>query len=114
MARADRSARSQLRKQTVLMAFQQVENNLDATRMLNQLIQEQDSAIGLCKMDSRRSKCSVSFRHDSYLNVITAQTAVGEAALTFYRAVVCRYIRIGILLPYCSHGIALLGQTLDG
>jgi hypothetical protein len=43
-----------------------------------------------------------SVRYHSGLNVSTAQTALlnaREAALTFYRAVVGRHIRIGMLLP---------------
>ena len=89
-------------RQTVLTAFQQVENNLAAVGILNQVIQEQDSAIG----SARRTLDDASVRYhsgtDSYLNVITAQTALlnaREATLTFYRAVVGRHIRIGMLLP---------------
>ncbi len=89
-------------RQTVLTAFQQVENNLAAVRILTQVIQEQDSAIG----SARRTLDEASVRYhsgiDSYLNVITAQTALlnaREAALTFYGAVVGRHIRIGMLLP---------------
>jgi len=89
-------------RQTVLTAFQQVENNLAAVSMLNQVIQEQDSAIG----SARRTLNEASVRYhsgiDSYLNVIAAQTALlnaREAALTFYRAVFGRHIRIGMLLP---------------
>ena len=79
-----------------------MENNLAAVRILTQVIQERDSAIG----SARRTLDEASVRYhsgiDSYLNVITAQTALlnaREAALTFYRAVVGRHIRIGMLLP---------------
>ena len=64
--------------------------------------QEQESAMGFARRTL--DEASVRYRSgiDSYLNVITAQTALlnaREAALTFYRAVVGRHIRIGMLLP---------------
>lgn len=73
-------------RQTVLTAFQQVEDNLAAVRILSQVIQEQDAAVG----SARRTLGEADVRYrsgiDPYLNVITAQTALlnaQEAALTF-------------------------------
>ena len=82
-------------RQTVLTAFQQVENNLAAVRILTQVIQEQDSAIGSARRTLDEASVRYHFGINSYLNVITAQTAplnAREAALTFYRAVVGRHI----------------------
>jgi len=73
-------------RQTVLTAFQQVENNLAAVRILNQVIQEQDSAIGSARWILDEASVRYHSGIDSYLKVITAQTALlnaREAALTF-------------------------------
>jgi NodT family efflux transporter outer membrane factor (OMF) lipoprotein len=63
-------------RQTVLTAFQQVEDNLAALRILNQAIEQQDSAI---ESESRNlEEAEVRYRAglDPYLNVIAAQTAL--------------------------------------
>ena len=63
-------------RNTVLTAFQQVENNLSALRILSQEIQEQDTAI----RSAQRSLDLATERYrlgiDPYLNVITAQTTL--------------------------------------
>jgi outer membrane protein TolC len=63
-------------RQTVLSAFQAVEDNLSSLRILAQEIQEQqtaiDSAAHYLDLALVRYKSGV----DSYLNVITAQNAV--------------------------------------
>jgi NodT family efflux transporter outer membrane factor (OMF) lipoprotein len=63
-------------RQTVLTAFQQVEDNLAAMRILSQVIEEQDSAI----RSADRSLLEATVRYtagiDPYLNVIAAQTAL--------------------------------------
>lgn len=63
-------------RQTVLTAFQQVEDNLAALRILSQEIQQQDVAI----KSSQRYLDLATDRYrlgiDPYLNVITAQTSV--------------------------------------
>jgi outer membrane protein TolC len=72
-------------RQTVLTAFQQVENNL-AAGILNQVIQEQDSAVGSATWTLDEASVRYHSGIDSYLKVITAQTALlnaREAALTF-------------------------------
>jgi outer membrane protein TolC len=73
-------------RQTVLTAFQQVEDNLAAVRILSDVIREQDSGVE----SARRTLGEADVRYrsgiDPYLNVITAQTALlnaQEAALTF-------------------------------
>lgn len=73
-------------RQTVLTAFQQVEDNLAALRILAEVIQQQDGAVG----SSRRSLEEAEVRYkagiDPYLNVISAQTVLlnnQEAAVTF-------------------------------
>ena len=71
-------------RQTVLT--QQVENSLAAVRILNQVIQEQDSAIGSATWTLDEASVRYHSGIDSYLKVITAQTALlnaREAALTF-------------------------------
>lgn len=63
-------------RQTVLTAFQTVEDNLVALRILAQQIKEQDAAVAAAqrflKLATNRYQVGV----DSYLNVITAQTAL--------------------------------------
>jgi NodT family efflux transporter outer membrane factor (OMF) lipoprotein len=63
-------------RQTVLTAFQSVEDNLAAVRILEQEAREQrvavDSAQHLLDLANTRFKLGI----DSYLNVITAQTAL--------------------------------------
>jgi len=63
-------------RNTVLTAFQQVEDNLSALRILSQEIQEQDTAIA----SAQRSLTLATYRYrlgiDPYLNVITAQTTL--------------------------------------
>ncbi|HXX43614.1 MAG TPA: efflux transporter outer membrane subunit [Candidatus Acidoferrales bacterium] len=63
-------------RQTVLTAFQQVEDNLAALRILSQQIQQQDVAV----KSSQRYLDLATDRYrlgiDPYLNVITAQTSV--------------------------------------
>jgi len=63
-------------RQTVLTAFQQVEDNLAAVRILSQDIEQQDAAV----QSAQRSLHEATVRYESgldpYLNVITAQTVV--------------------------------------
>jgi NodT family efflux transporter outer membrane factor (OMF) lipoprotein len=63
-------------RNTVLTAFQQVEDNLSSLRILSQEIQEQDTAI----TSAQRSLSLATDRYrlgiDPYLNVITAQTTL--------------------------------------
>ena len=63
-------------RQTVLGAFQEVEDSLSALRILSQELQEQDAAVA----SSQRYLMLASERYrlgiDSYLNVITAQTTL--------------------------------------
>jgi len=63
-------------RQTVLTAFQEVEDNLAALRILSQELREQDAAVASSQryltLASDRYKLGI----DSYLNVITAQTTL--------------------------------------
>lgn len=63
-------------RQTVLAAFQQVEDNLAALRMLSQEIQQQDMAVRSSQryLDIALDRYKLGL--DPYLNVITAQTAL--------------------------------------
>jgi NodT family efflux transporter outer membrane factor (OMF) lipoprotein len=73
-------------RQTVLTAFQQVEDNLAAVRILSGVIQEQDSAVESANRTLGEADIRYRSGVDPYLNVITAQTAflnAQEAALTF-------------------------------
>jgi NodT family efflux transporter outer membrane factor (OMF) lipoprotein len=73
-------------RQTVLTAFQQVEDNLSALRILAQVIEQQDSAV---QSDARSLKeAEVRYRAglDPYLNVIAAETVLltdQQASVTF-------------------------------
>jgi len=63
-------------RQTVLTAFQEVEDNLSALRILSRELEQQDAAI----QSSQRTLSLADDRYksgiDSYLNVITAQTTL--------------------------------------
>ncbi len=63
-------------RQTVLTAFQQVEDNLAAVRILNQAIEEQDSAIEIIGRNLGEATARYQAGLDPYLNVITAQIAL--------------------------------------
>jgi NodT family efflux transporter outer membrane factor (OMF) lipoprotein len=73
-------------RQTVLTAFQQVEDNLASVRILSDVIHEQDSAVESAKRTLEEADVRYRSGIDPYLNVITAQTALlnaQESALTF-------------------------------
>jgi NodT family efflux transporter outer membrane factor (OMF) lipoprotein len=61
---------------TVLTAFEQVENNLSALRILSQEIQEQDTAIASAQRSLNLATDRYRLGIDPYLNVITAQTTL--------------------------------------
>ncbi len=73
-------------RQTALTAFQQVEDNLAALRILTQVIEQQESAIESAARSYEESQVRYRAGLDPYLNVITAQTALlgdQEAAVTY-------------------------------
>jgi NodT family efflux transporter outer membrane factor (OMF) lipoprotein len=63
-------------RNSVLTAFQQVEDNLSALRILSQEIQEQDTAIASAQRSLNLATDRYRLGIDPYLNVITAQTAL--------------------------------------
>ncbi len=63
-------------RNTVLTAFQQVEDNLSGLRILSQEIQEQDIAIQSAQRSLKLATDRYRLGIDPYLNVITAQTAL--------------------------------------
>ena len=73
-------------RQTVLTAFQQVEDSLAALRILAQVIEQQDSAIESAQRSLQEAEVRYRSGIDPYLNVITAQTALfndQQAAINF-------------------------------
>ncbi|HEV2352255.1 MAG TPA: efflux transporter outer membrane subunit [Terriglobia bacterium] len=73
-------------RQTVLTAFQQVEDNLASLRILSQDIEQQDAAVEAAARSLREATVRYSAGVDPYLNVITAQTALlnyQQAAVNF-------------------------------
>jgi NodT family efflux transporter outer membrane factor (OMF) lipoprotein len=73
-------------RQTVLTAFQQVEDNLAALRILAAVIEQQDSAIESAGRSLQVAAVRYQAGIDPYLNVIAAQTALltdQQAAVTF-------------------------------
>ena len=62
-------------RQTVLAAFQQVEDNLAALRILAQVVEQQDSAIESDARSLQEATARYEAGIDPYLNVIAAQTA---------------------------------------
>jgi len=63
-------------RNTVLTAFEQVEDNLSALRILSQEIQEQDTAIASAQRSLSLATDRYRLGIDPYLNVITAQTTL--------------------------------------
>jgi len=63
-------------RNTVLTAFQQVEDNLAGLRILSQEIQEQDTAVGAAQRTLTLATDRYRLGIDPYLNVISAQTAL--------------------------------------
>lgn len=61
---------------TVLSAFQDVENNLVALRLLSQEIQQEDAAVAASQRYLNLANDRYKLGIDSYLNVITAQTTL--------------------------------------
>jgi NodT family efflux transporter outer membrane factor (OMF) lipoprotein len=73
-------------RQTVLTAFQQVEDNLAALRILAQVIDQQNEAIDAAGRNLAEAEVRYKAGLDPYLNVITAQTALlndQQAAVNF-------------------------------
>jgi NodT family efflux transporter outer membrane factor (OMF) lipoprotein len=63
-------------RQTVLTAFQQVEDNLASLRILTQQVQQQDTAVKSAERYLSLATDRYKLGIDSYLNVIVAQTAL--------------------------------------
>jgi NodT family efflux transporter outer membrane factor (OMF) lipoprotein len=63
-------------RQTVLSAFQEVEDNLVALRLLSREIQQQDAAVAASQRYLNLANDRYKLGIDSYLNVITAETTL--------------------------------------
>jgi NodT family efflux transporter outer membrane factor (OMF) lipoprotein len=63
-------------RQTVLTAFQQVEDNLAALRILSQEVRQQDTAVTSARRNLQSAQQRYQAGIDPYLNVITAQTTL--------------------------------------
>lgn len=63
-------------RQTVLTAFQQVEDNLAALRILSQVIEQQDVAIRSAERNLQEATVRYKAGLDPYLNVIVAETTL--------------------------------------
>jgi outer membrane protein TolC len=63
-------------RQAVLVAFQQVEDNLAMLRILSAEIQDQDKAVDAAQRTLALATDRYQLGLDPYLNVITAQTAL--------------------------------------
>jgi len=63
-------------RETVLAAFQQVEDNLNALRVLSTEVQQQDAAIASAQRNLQVANDRYRAGIDPYLNVITAQTTL--------------------------------------
>jgi NodT family efflux transporter outer membrane factor (OMF) lipoprotein len=75
-------------RQTVLTAFQQVEDNLAALRILAQVIEQQNAAIDSAGRNLSEAEVRYKAGLDPYLNVIAAQTALlnDQQAVVNFRA----------------------------
>lgn len=63
-------------RQTVLTAFQQVEDNLASLRILSQQVQQQAAAVDFAQRDLNLAIDRYKLGIDPYLNVLTAQTTL--------------------------------------
>jgi len=63
-------------RETVLIAFQQVEDNLSSLRILSQELQQQDTAVQSAQRNLTLATDRYRLGIDPYLNVITAQTTL--------------------------------------
>jgi outer membrane protein TolC len=75
-----------LYRQTALTAFQQVEDNLAALRILSQVVNQQDSAVLSAQRNLKLATDRYLLGIDPYLNVITAQATLltnQQAAVNF-------------------------------
>ena len=63
-------------RETVLTAFQQVEDNLASLRILSQEIRQQDTAVNSAQRNLQLAQQRYQAGIDPYLNVITAQTTL--------------------------------------
>ena len=63
-------------RETVLTAFQQVEDNLASLRILSQAIEQQDDAVNAAARSLREATVRYKAGVDPYLNVIVAQTTL--------------------------------------
>lgn len=73
-------------RETVLAAFQQVEDNLAALRLLSQDIEQQDAAVEAATRSLNEATTRYTAGLDPYLNVISAQTILltdEQAAVNF-------------------------------
>ena len=73
-------------REAVLTAFQQVEDNLAALRILTEVIEQQNTAIDSAGRNLREAEVRYKAGLDPYLNVINAQTALlndQQAAVSF-------------------------------
>jgi len=61
-------------RETVLTAFQQVEDNLAALRILSQVVEQQDGAVRAARRNLQVATVRYQAGLDPYLNVIAAQT----------------------------------------
>ena len=73
-------------RETVLTAFQQIEDTLAALRILTEVVAQQDSAIDSAARSLREAQVRYKAGLDPYLNVLTAQKVVlndQQAAVNF-------------------------------
>ena len=63
-------------RETVLAAFQEVEDNLSSLRILSQELQQQSDAVAASQRYLNLASARYKLGVDSYLNVITAQTTL--------------------------------------
>ena len=63
-------------RNTVLTAFQQVEDNISATRIISQELGQQDTAVKSAERNLQIATNRYKLGIDPYLNVITAQTTL--------------------------------------
>lgn len=108
-------------RQTALTAFQQVEDNLAALRILTEVIEQQDSAIESARRTLQEANVRYQAGIDPYLSVITAQTALladQQAAVNFRMQRLVASVQLikargGGCLRYCPSSASLQEVNTD-
>ena len=100
-------------RETVLAAFQEVEDNLASLRILTQELQQQDAAVAASQRYLNLAVTRYKLGVDSYLNVITAQTTLLSNQVTALNLRVEQMTASVQLITALGGGWAVSTRTTD-